>query len=118
MSLFETIRDRSIATPVATGTPKTSKRAAKRGDRSLILTRWLSPPADVTPGEVFRHRDADGRHEIATGVDMCDILDMPHVRYSLRIERPNFEPFEGGQRVMNLKSFRKHFAEQLDPDAL
>ena len=116
--MFETIRDRSAVTPLMADDAKPSKRQAKRGDRSLILTRWLSAPADVAPGEVFCHRSTDGRHEIAEVVHMCDILDMAHVKYRLRIERPNFDPFEGGERVMNLKSFRKHFSAQLDPDAL
>lgn len=115
MSLFETIRDRSIElTRLHPLSARSGSRSGERGERSPILGRLLGPRAEVAPGEVYRHRDADGRIEIATVVGMCEILEMPHVKFRLRIERPDYEPFEGGERVINLKTFRQHFGEQLE----
>ncbi len=112
MSLFETIRDRSIE--LTRLQPLSGRGGGQARNRSPILGRLLNPTPEVAQGEVYRHRDADGRQEIATVVGMCEILDMPHVKFRLRIERPEYEPFEGGERVINLKTFRQHFSEQLD----
>jgi|GEM_PF-4668927 len=95
-----------------------AKAGAGRGARkswwsSLFAGSKRSKAADVKVGASFRFTDKDGKVETARVLDLIDILDHAHVKYTLRIEGPGQVPFEDGPRVMNLQSFVKHFAEPL-----
>ncbi len=118
MSIFELYQKRQIdLSRFVMGKGKNQDFSSAKERRKFFVKRDGGIEF-VRDGAVFRHDAGDGRFETATVLCLCDILNMVHVKYMLRIERPQQLAFEDGPRVINLRSFIEHFSERLSADSI
>ena len=68
----------------------------------------------VKEGAVFRHYGPGQQVETAEVLQINeDFLGIPHVQFSVRIERPDRGRFEDGPRLLNLQDFIDYFSDQV-----
>lgn len=75
----------------------------------------------VRPGSTFRRVHRDSMVETAQVLSVgTDSYGIPHVRFQVSFSRPNRNKFDGGARMLALKSFADQYRERvssLDPVA-
>ena len=68
----------------------------------------------VRPGSTFRRVHRDKMIETATVLSVAvDSFGIPHVQFQVTFRRPNRNFFDGGARMLALKSFAKHYTERV-----
>ncbi len=68
----------------------------------------------VRPGSTFRRVHDDKMIETATVLSVAtDSFGIPHVRFQVTFCRPNRNIFDGGARMLALKSFAQHYTERV-----
>ncbi|NBP72545.1 MAG: hypothetical protein EBU57_05090 [Alphaproteobacteria bacterium] len=68
----------------------------------------------VRPGSTFRRVQRDGLVETAQVLSVgTDSYGIPHVRFQVSFRRPNRNQFDGGARMLALKSFADHYRERV-----
>lgn len=93
-------------------------RAAAAGDAmgkaySNIFLKRGGAFEYIKAGQRFRRRGAGHLVETARVLAICsDGAGIPHVRYQVRIERPQLRPVEDGPRILNLRSFIERYRER------
>ena len=75
----------------------------------------------VRPGSTFQRTHRDSMVETAQVLSVgTDSYGIPHVRFQVSFRRPNRNKFDGGARMLALKSFADQYRERvssLDPAA-
>lgn len=72
------------------------------------------PVEDIKPGSVFRCVHKDRMEETAKVLSINeDTYGIPHVHFLLSFRRPNRSLFDGGARMLALKSFADRYNEQI-----
>jgi hypothetical protein len=68
----------------------------------------------VRAGSRFRKIHPDTMIETATVLSVAtDSFGIPHVKFQVTFRRPNRNFFDGGARMLALKSFAKHYKERV-----
>ena len=68
----------------------------------------------VRPGSTFRTVHRDKMVETATVLSVAvDSFGIPHVQFQVTFRRPNRNIFDGGARMLALKSFAQHYKERV-----
>ena len=68
----------------------------------------------VRAGSTFRKVHDDTMVETATILSVAvDSFGIPHVQFQVTFRRPNRNFFDGGARMLALKSFAKHYTERV-----
>jgi hypothetical protein len=68
----------------------------------------------VRPGSTFRRVQRDGLVETAQVLSVgTDSYGIPHVRFQVSFRRPNRNQFDGGTRMLALKSFADQYRERV-----
>ncbi len=68
----------------------------------------------VRPGSTFRRIHDDKMIETATVLSVAtDSFGIPHVQFQVTFRRPNRNFFDGGARMLALKSFADHYTERV-----
>ncbi len=84
---------------------------------SSLLRRfgWNEPPQEVVkPGSSYRRSRGDHFTETATVLDLrSDSLGIPHVRFAVAFDRPSAGRYEGGLRILALRSFIDVYRERV-----
>ena len=69
----------------------------------------------VRPGSTFRRIHDDTMIETATVLSVAtDSFGIPHVQFQVTFRRPNRNFFDGGARMLALKSFAEHYTERVE----
>ncbi len=69
----------------------------------------------VRAGSTFRRIHDDTMIETATVLSVAtDSFGIPHVQFQVTFRRPNRNFFDGGARMLALKSFAEHFTERVE----
>lgn len=72
----------------------------------------------VRAGSTFRKVHDDTMVETATILSVAvDPFGIPHVKFQATFRRPNRKFFDGGARMLALKSFAKHYIERVTEPA-
>jgi hypothetical protein len=89
------------------------KRTMSMIGRSFLFKRDRGAER-VKEGAIFRHYGPGQQVETAQVLHIQqDFLGIPHVRFSVRIERPDRGRFEDGPRILNLQDFVHYFSDQV-----
>ncbi len=68
----------------------------------------------VRPGSTFQKIHADKMIETARVLSVgTDAYGIPHVRFQVSFSRPNRNQFDGGARMLALKSFADQYRERV-----
>ncbi len=68
----------------------------------------------VRAGSTFRRIHNDKMVETATVLSVAtDSFGIPHVQFQVTFRRPNHNFFDGGARMLALKSFAQHYTERV-----
>ncbi len=69
----------------------------------------------VRAGSTFRRIHDDTMIETATVLSVAtDSFGIPHVQFQVTFRRPNRNFFDGGARMLALKSFAEHYTERVE----
>ena len=72
----------------------------------------------VRPGTVFKTVHADKMVEMATVLSVAtDSFGIPHIRFRVSFRRPDQHMFDGGDRLLALKTFAERYTERV-PDQI
>ncbi|HUN49136.1 MAG TPA: hypothetical protein VMU85_21560 [Stellaceae bacterium] len=75
---------------------------------------WQEASEEVKPGDSYRRSRGDKLTETVTVVDLrSDPAGIPHVRFKVAFERPDVGRFEGGCRILALRSFIDAYRERI-----
>ena len=67
----------------------------------------------VRPGSTFRRVKGDGMIETAKILTVgTDSFGIPHVKFEVSFTKPNRQKFDGGARMLALKSFGEQYGER------
>ena len=78
-----------------------------------VLGRAGIPPV-VEPGVSYRRLTHTRLTETATVLDLRpDSFGIPHVRFAVAFERPEIGRYEGGLRILALRSFIDAYSERV-----
>lgn len=68
----------------------------------------------VRPGSTFQRTHSDSMVETAQVLSVgTDSYGIPHVRFQISFRRPNRNKFDGGARMLALKSFADQYRERV-----
>ncbi len=68
----------------------------------------------IRAGSTFRRIHDDKMIETATVLSVAtDSFGIPHVQFQVTFRRPNRNFFDGGARMLALKSFAEHYTERV-----
>ncbi len=89
------------------------KNSSGRPLSSFFFKRG-SPLEYVRPGSTFRKVHHDAMVETAQVLSVgTDAYGIPHVRFQVSFLRPNLNRFDGGARMLALKSFADQYRERV-----
>lgn len=81
---------------------------------SSFFFKRSSSLEDVRPGSTFRRIHSDRMVETAQVLSVgTDSYGIPHVRFQVSFRRPDRDKFDGGARMLALKSFADLYKERV-----